>query len=97
MKSDQKKTIRPTALQPKLFSVIKHLSKHDDYRVIVDRDNEPMCVMVSFSLWKNAGFPDRHRDDEKLVASMKAYYSDMPKEDAEWTDVGISDGLDYEN
>ena len=93
------RTIRPTALQPKLFSLINHLKNTDDYRVVIDRDNQPMCVLVSFSLWEQAAAERRqsHRDDRAFAQSLKAYYSDMPKEDKEWIDAGILDGSEDED
>ncbi len=97
MKISPKKTIRPTALQPQLFSVIKYLTNHDDYRLVVNKDNEPVCVMISYSLAKRFPFQEEayKKWEQDMVASMKAYYADMPEDEKNLVNEGIDDVIDY--
>lgn len=87
------KTIRPTKLQPQLFSVVKQLSHSNDYRVVVDKDNKPLCVMVSYSLIKDINLEESIASKYKnLEEEMNLYYSSMPQEEIEL----INKGIDYE-
>lgn len=91
----RKKQIRPTNLQPKLYSIVKELGNGADYRVIVDRDNRPMCVLLSYSLMRDIDLQNLQVFSEKeLSKRIDEYYANMPEEDKEWLDVGIDDGID---
>lgn len=44
------KTVRPSKLQPMIFSLAKDFSKkkdREDYKAVVSSDNEVMCVIVT--------------------------------------------------
>ena len=85
------KTIRPTKLQPQLFSLIKKLSKKNDYRVIVDKDNHPLCALISYTLVEQLDL-GKNFDEGALADELETYYSDMPKEEQVLMDLAISDG-----
>ena len=86
-----KKTIRPTKLQPQLFSLIKELSKKKDYRLIVNKDNQPLCALVSYKFIEQLDL-DKKFDEETLGKEMEAYYKNMPKDEKDLLDLAISDG-----
>jgi len=92
MKITREKTIRPTKLQPQLFSVINKLASKNDYRIVVDRNNEPLCALVSYSLLENMDLKDQF-DEDSLGAEVAAYYQDMPEEEKELMDLAIDDGI----
>ena len=86
------KTIRPTKLQPQLFSLIKELSKENDYRVIVDKDNEPVCVLMSYQLLQNIDI-QKPFDEKELEDEVENYYADMPESESELIDCAIDDEI----
>ena len=80
-----KKTIRPTQLQPKLYSVINELGEGADYRVVVNKDNKPMCVIMSYSLLKAKDLEGMIPvSEEELRRQMREYYANEPEEEKEW-------------
>jgi len=82
MKIDLKKTIRPTQLQPKLYSVVKDLSKNCDYKVIVNKNNEPLCVITSYALFKEVDLNKcQKKSDQILINQMQEYYSSFSEEE----------------
>lgn len=88
------KTIRPTQLQPQLYAVIKNIYKGDDYKVIVNKDNQPLCVMISYNLFENADFSFFKKNKEKkLIKQVKDYYSNLSSDEKELLDEAIGDGI----
>lgn len=91
----RKKQIRPTNLQPKLYSIVKELGNGADYRVIVDKDNKPMCILASYSLLKNIDMEKLSPvSEEELRRQIREYYANEPEEDKEWREFSIDDGID---
>lgn len=89
------KTIRPTKLQPQLFSVLRDLSKSHDYRLVVDKDNAPLCVMVSYDLVKELDFEQQIRTtDEDLGSQIEEYYSDLSNDEKELFHAPLDDIID---
>ncbi len=80
-----KKTIRPTQLQPRLYSIINDLGENADYRVILNRSNDPVCVLISYPLLKNVDLesmlPPSKKELEKMI---EEYYANVPDEEKEW-------------
>lgn len=90
-----KKTIRPTQLQPKLYSLINELGSNADYRVIVNQQNKPMCVLISYSLFKDIDLENLQVfSEEELRKQMREYYANEPEEDKEWREFAIDDGIE---
>lgn len=85
------KTIRPTQLQPKLFSLIKELSLGNDYKVIVNKDNHPLCVMMSYSLLENMDFPFSVKRNNNFANQVKKYYSNLASDEKDLLNEGIDD------
>ncbi len=92
MKTELHKTIRPTKLQPQLFSLIKELSQKNDYRVIVDKDNEPVCVLISYQLLQNIDI-QKSFDEKKLEQEVEHYYADIPESELELIDCALDDEI----
>ncbi|MDP4008426.1 MAG: hypothetical protein Q8P68_04520 [Candidatus Peregrinibacteria bacterium] len=89
------KTIRPTQLQPKLYSVIKQLGNTADYRVVVNKDNTPVCILISYSLMQNVDLESMLPiSEEVLRKQMREYYANEPEEEKEWREFAIDDGID---
>ena len=86
------KTIRPTKLQPQLYSIIKQLAKEKDYKIIIDKDNQPICVLLDYGLFEELGFQDKF-DSEKLAKEAENYYQNIPEEEQELIDLAIDDGI----
>lgn len=88
------KTIRPTHLQPKIYSVINKLSKTNDYKVIIDKDNNPMCYIVSYSLLEDIDLESKRKfSDDDLEIIMKDYYSVLSKDESELLNDAIDDWI----
>ena len=69
------KTVRPTQLQPKLFSVINSLATNDDFKLIIDKDNNPLCYMVSYNLIKDIDLDKKMtKSDQDLEKDIVDYY-----------------------
>lgn len=79
------KTIRPTQLQPKLYSVIKDLGEKVDYRVILNRNNDPVCFLVSYPLLKKMDLesmlPPSKKELERMI---EEYYASVHEDEKEW-------------
>ncbi len=89
------KTIRPTQLQPKIYSIVNYLSEHEDYKVVVDKDNKPLCVMVSYGIFKKLDFYDYEQSKKNdLVKEMKSYYSSIDEDEKELLDSALLDGYE---
>lgn len=87
------KTIRPTNLQPKLYSVINELAKTDDYTVVVNKDNKPLCVIMSYSLAENIDLEGYIKKPSKSLAQqVKDYYKSLPSDEKELLNEAIDDG-----
>lgn len=88
------KVIRPTQLQPKLYSIIRELEKNNDYKVIVNKNNQPACVLISYELVKDMDFEDfKPLSEKELAKEMEEYYDNMPEEDKEFMNFAIDDGI----
>jgi len=86
------KTIRPTKLQPQLYSIIKKLAKEKDYRIIIDKENQPVCVLLDYKLFEELDFQGKFNEEE-LSKEVETYYQNIPKEEQELVDLAIDDGI----
>ena len=50
MEISLKNVIRPTQLQPQIYSIINSLAKKDDFKVIINKENKPVCVLISYNM-----------------------------------------------
>lgn len=92
-------TIRPTNLQPRLYREIKRLAKTDDYIVIVNQENEPVCVLAGYSLIKDIELEKRKKEKMKtgktLADQIEEYYQNIPQDEKDIMDSGIEDLYEY--
>jgi hypothetical protein len=96
MKINWNKTIRPTQLQPKLYSVVNSLASQHDYKVIIGKNNQPLCVLLSYSLLKNIELDDNKKAAHtQLIQDMKKYYSSLSDDETELLNDTIDDGYEY--
>ncbi len=97
MKTYASRKIRPTKLQPQIFSVLREMKHQSDYRVIVDRDDEVMAVLLSPSLLSMNNIDIQqlsNNNDESLLEEVKKYYSTLSKDEKEIADFAIDDGIE---
>ena len=92
---NQQKTIRPTQLQPQIYSVVNDLSKKKDYIIVIDKNNNPLCVIASYSLIENLDIDNETNHEAELIQDMNEYYSSMPSEEKELLNDSIDDLYEY--
>lgn len=85
------KTIRPTTLQPKIFSLIKDLQEKKDYLVIVDKNNTPVCFLASIAFFDD--IDEKKNGTASIEKQMEEYYGDLSEDEKEWMDFGVNDGI----
>lgn len=60
--------------------------------MIVDKDNNPLCVLAGYQLVKGIDLEKKKKQhDTELIAAMQDYYKDVPDDERELASLCIDD------
>jgi len=94
MEISLKNVIRPTQLQPQIYSIINSLAKKDDFKVIINKENKPVCVLISYNLLENIDLKKiKNKKTDQLINQMKEYYGTLSEDETLLINEGIDDGI----
>lgn len=60
----------------------------------LNKDNKPLCVMMSYSLIKNIDLEKKETEKDKILAEkIKNYYSYLSLDEKDFFESGLDDGI----